>query len=97
MIAGQCKLRALFLDEEVVQFGLLWELIAQSDAVVVDTEADEELPFLLGLRQSRNILDIVVADGARLAPYGFPGFVEGGGLLALQGEAIEEVGLAHAT
>ena len=97
VVAGEGELRALLLDEEVVQVGLLRELVAQADAVVEDAEADEELPFLLGLRQGRNILDVVVADGARFAPYRLPGFVEGGGLLALQGEAVEEVGLAHAT
>ena len=97
MVAGEGELRALLLDEEVVQVGLLRELVAQADAVVEDAEADEELPFLLRLRQGRNILDVVVAYGARFAPYGFPGLVEGGGLLALQGEAIEEIGLAHAT
>ena len=97
VIAGQCKLRALFLDEEVVQFGLLRELIAQADAVVVDTEADENLPFLLGLRKCGNILVVVVANGTGLAPHGLPRLIESGGLLVLQGETIEEVGFAKAT
>ena len=35
----------------------------------------------------------MVADVLVLAPYGLPGFIEGGGLFALQCEAVHEVGL----
>ena len=42
MIAGHGKLCQLLLDQEIVQFLLLRELIAQSDAVVIDAEADDD-------------------------------------------------------
>ena len=48
------------------------------------------------LRQSRNILVIMVADGGRLTPYGTPGLIEGRGLLLDQLKAIHQVALLHA-
>ena len=46
MVACHRKLRVLILDEEVVQLFLLRELIAESDAVVIDTKTDDHLTDL---------------------------------------------------
>ena len=48
------------------------------------------------LQQSRNILYIVIADVAGLAPDGLPRLVEGGGFLLDKGEVVHQVALVHA-
>ena len=83
----------LVLDEEVVEFLLLWELIAQAHSVVVDAEADGDMPLGGILQQVDGQFVVMVADGGRLAPHGFPGLVEGAGLRVGHREAIHQVGL----
>ena len=80
-------------DEEIVEFVLLGELIAQSHAVVVDTETDGDAPVGSLLEQVDSQLVVVVADGGGLTPYGFPRLVEGAGLRVGHGEAFHQVGL----
>ena len=41
MVASHRKLTHLLLDQEVVQILLLGELITESDAIVIDTETDQ--------------------------------------------------------
>ena len=41
MIASHGKLRVLVFDDEIVEEPLLWELIAETDTVVIDAEADQ--------------------------------------------------------
>ena len=40
VVARHGKLRVLCLHDEIVEILLLWELVAETDAVVVDTEAE---------------------------------------------------------
>ena len=95
VVASHCKLRALLLDEEVVQPLLLGELIAESDTIVVHSEADHDGARLPLLRQRGRILVIVVANVARLAPYGLPRLVERAGALARQREVAHQVVLVQ--
>ena len=41
MVACHRKLRALLFNEEIVKLWLLWELIAETDTVVINTEANQ--------------------------------------------------------
>ena len=43
MVARHCKLGVLFLHYDIVELGLLRKLIAQSHAVVVDTETNADV------------------------------------------------------
>ena len=52
MVACHRKLRALFLDDEVVELGLLWELVAEPDAIVVDAETDHDGAYVWDQGQS---------------------------------------------
>ena len=95
MIARHGKLRVLFLDEEVVQRLLLGELIAQSHAIVVDPEANDDIA--MGSRLVKIYLQFIVliAYGGRLTPHGFPRFIEGRRLGVGNLEAVHQVGFLH--
>ena len=95
VVAGHGKLRMLLLDDKIVQLRLLRELIAESHAVVVDTETDDDVASAGRLAEVYLQLVVVVADGSRLAPYRLPCLVEssrpGAGLL----KTVHEAGLFH--
>ena len=65
MVASHGKLRVLLLDEEIVQFLLLRELIAQADAVVIHAEADDDGAVALKERPA----PLVLALGSHLAVF----------------------------
>ena len=95
MIASHRKLRALFLDDEIVQLLLLGELITESDTIVVDTETDDNLTFGGRLKQSGSKLVVVVTDGGCLTPYGFPGLIERRGLFLFDLKTIHQISLVR--
>ena len=96
VVASHGKLRMLLFDDKIVQFGLLRELIAESHAVVIDTETDDDVASAGRLAEVYLQLVVVVADGSRLAPYRLPCLVEssrpGAGLL----KTVHEAGFPHA-
>ena len=42
MVTRESKLAAFFFNQEVIQLWLLRKLIAETDAVVIDTETDQD-------------------------------------------------------
>ena len=76
VVARHGKLRVLFLNDEIVEIRLLWEFIAQSHAVVVDTESEDDVSVGSLLIKVHSHLVVVVADRRRFSPYGFPRLVE---------------------
>ena len=91
MVTREGELGALLLDDEVIQLtSLLWELIAQADALVIYTEAEVHHTPRLLLDETHQQLLIVIADGLILAPDRRPGLVKGRGLLPRLREALEE-------
>ena len=76
MVASERKFRSFLLDNEVVQRVLLWKFIAQSDAVVIDAETNDDVPFFLRLRQRDSVFVVVVSNRFGFAPHGFPRLVE---------------------
>ena len=82
----------------------LRELVAEAESVVVEAEADnhycglvDTLAFVVEvvvLHQRDGEFVVVVADVGFLAPYGMPGFVEGGALHMAHAEAGSEVTFA---
>ncbi len=77
---GERELGQLVVDDEFLGGGLLGELVAETDAVVVDTEHHVEGAVRCdGLGQRRAQLVVVVADVAVLAPGLFPGLIEAAG------------------
>ena len=71
MVASHGKLRMFFFNEEIVQFLLLRELIAQSDTVIIHTEADDDRAMtlierpapLFGILGSHLAVSILVVQG----------------------------------
>ena len=96
MVASHGKLGMLFLDDEVVQVLRQGELIAETEAIVVETEADLHIALLSLLMQRYQQLIVMVADVAGLPPYGLPRLIEGTRLLTSERKTALEVGLAGA-
>ena len=91
MVTREGELGALLLDDEVIQLtSLLWELIAQTDALVIYTEAEVHHTPRLLLDEIHQQLLVVIADGLILTPDRRPGLVKGRGLLPHLREALEE-------
>ena len=95
MIARHGKLRVLFLNEEVVQRLLLGELIAQSHAIVVDPEANDDIAMGSQLVKIYLQFIVLIAYGGRLTPHGFPRFIEGRRLGVGNLETVHQVGFLH--
>ena len=92
MVAGHCELGVLFFYEKVVQVFLLRELISEADAVVVDPEAQRDIPVCRSLIEVYGKLVVVVAYGGSLSPHWCPRLVEGRCLGVFHGEAVHQVG-----
>ena len=93
MIAGHRKLCTLLLNQEVVQFFLLWKLVTESDTIVVHTETDKYLALSRWLIQGYCQLVVVVANVLGLAPYRLPGFIEGRCFFLGNSKTVHQVGL----
>ena len=93
VVARHGELGVFLLDEEVVEGLLLGELIAQSHAVVINPEADDDVTVCGLLSQVHLQFVVVIANGGRFAPYGFPSLVKSGGLRVCHLETIHQVGL----
>lgn len=64
------------------------ELVAESEAVVEEAEAEcEEALGLVGAEVQGELAE-VVADGGVFAPYGLPGAVDGDGVDGLDAESV---------
>ena len=96
VVTGEGELCHLLLDHEVAEVLLIRELVAESETVVIETEADGHLLVGRGLHEVHEELVVVVADLCLLTPYGLPGLVEGSSLHTLHSEAVME-GVARLT
>ena len=94
VVGGHGKLRVFLLDGEVVEVLRQRELVAETQSVVIKTETEVEPALLQGLAKTDEKLVVVVADVARLAPYGLPGFVKGRSLHAGNTESAHQIGHA---
>ena len=68
----------LFLDDEIVQFRLLGELVSESQSVVEQSEAYADIAIVFGLVERDLQFVVVVPYFALFSPYGPPGLIEGG-------------------
>src|SRR5690606_7079288 len=69
---------------------LLGELVAEAEAIVEQTKADDHGAAGLLLREMHCQLVVVVADGAALAPYRLPSLIHAVPLGVCQAEAVVE-------
>ena len=60
----------LLLDDKVSEVGLLRELITEAQAIVINTEPDDDVSVQIGLIERDSHLVIVIADAAFLAHTG---------------------------
>ena len=93
VVAGHSKLSMFLLDNEVVELLLQGELIAESESVVEDAEADEYLAALGRLVESDSQFVVVVADFGHFAPYRAPRLVETAFLHFTHAETIHQSGI----
>ena len=93
VVAGHGKLGVLLLDDKIVQLVLLWKLIAQSHAIVVHPETDDDVALGGRLVEHNFQFVIVVADGGGFTPYGSPCLVKRGGVGSRYLETVHQVGL----
>ena len=95
MIARECELRQLFLNHEVGEGILHGEFIAESQTVVVESEADVHgyrflvLPCRMLCHLHQQFV-VMIKDLGFLTPYGLPGLVEGAGGSASQREIFRQ-------
>ena len=75
MIASHRKLCHLLTNQEIVEFLLLWEMIAEPDTLVVDAELDEYLTRRGILFQCRDKTVVTVTDSLGLSPHGLPSLI----------------------
>ena len=88
MVARHGEFGALLPQDEVRELRLLWELVAESEPVVVEPETDEQQAPLLFERYGEFV--VVVADRGRFTPDGFPGLVERAAFGAALGETLQQ-------
>ena len=93
VVACHGKLGVLLLDDKVVEHILLRKFVAQTHAVVVDTEADDDVARSGGLVEGHLQLVVVVAYGGGLAPYRGPCLVKRRGLRARHLESVHQIRL----
>ena len=79
--ARQRELGQLGVDLRLLHAGLLWELVAEADAVVIDAEHHVKVALVVAagaglLGEAGAQLVVVIAGEAALAPRLLPGFVE---------------------
>ena len=91
VVAREGKLGQLVGYDEVGEFFLLGELIAEAESVVEKTEADVHEPIVLRLFETHEQFVVVVANAALLAQHGLPSLVEAVVFVAHQLEAAEAV------
>ena len=87
VVARHGKLGEFLLNHEIGKTALLGELIAEAEAIVVETEADVHQVARALLLHTHEELVVVVADGRLFAPHGVPGLVEGVGQHLFHDEA----------
>ena len=92
MVAGHRKLCMLLFYNEIVEFVLLRELVAQAHAVVVHAETYDDVALCGWLVESNGHLLVVVAYGCGLSPYRFPRLVERRRVGLHYGETVHKVG-----
>ena len=91
MVACHGKLRVLFLDDEIVQVFLLGEFIAESQTIIEQAEADDDVTVVLGLVECYLQLIVVVADDAFFSPDRTPGLIHRRGTRVVYGESAHQV------
>ena len=88
MVTVHGKLRMFFLDNKVIQCLLLGKFITESQAVVEQTETDNDGTVIHGLIQVDCQFVIVIADFFFFSPHRLPGFIEGSRLGVLYFETV---------
>ena len=92
MVGCHGKLGVFLLDDDVVEVVVSWQFVTEADAFVIDTEADDYLPFECRLADGDSHLVVVVADVFVLAPYGLPCLVERALLHTFHPESFHQAG-----
>ena len=90
MISRHRKFGVFVFDNEVNEVLLLWEFVAEPEAIVVKAKADADSPVVLRLMERHGQLVVMVADGANLAPDGLPSLVESSCLRLLELETFAQ-------
>ena len=91
VVARHGKFRQLVGHDKVGEFFLIGELIAETESVVEETEADVQEPIVLRLFETHEQFVVVVANAALLAQHGLPSLVEAVVFVAHQFETAEAV------
>ena len=90
MVTSKGELSQLLLDHEIAEVLLVWELITESETVIVETETESHLSVSRSLDEVHNKLVVVVADLSFLTPYRLPSLVESRSLCAFHCESVVE-------
>ena len=90
MITCECKLSHLLLDHEVAELALIWELVTESETIVIEAETDSHLSVCRSLDEVYEKLVVMVADLCLLTPHWFPCLVKCRSLYAFEGESVIE-------
>ena len=92
MVVSEIELRGLTLQSEIVHIVLKRQFIAEAEAVVEYSDAENHLPVrIIGLELYGQFL-VVVTDFGIFAPHGFPYRVGGSGVDTDNGKTLCEVG-----
>ena len=91
VVARHGKFRQLVGHDKVGEFFLIGELIAETESVVEEAEADVHETIVLRLFETHEQFVVVVANTALLAQHGLPSLVEAVVFVAHQFETAEAV------
>ena len=95
MVACHDKLGVFFLNDEIVERFLLWELIAQTHTIIIYAEANDDVTVGRSLIQVYLHFVIIVANGSSLTPYRLPCLIKRRGLASCFGESVHQIGFRH--
>ena len=93
MITRHSKLGMFFFDNEIDQFLLAWELVAQAQTIVVNSKANVHISVGLWLPEFYQQFVVVIANVFYFSPYRLPYFVERGGRGLYDLKTIHKIGL----
>ena len=90
VVAGHRELSMFFLDDEIIQVLLQGELVTETQTIVEQAEADDDVPILCLLVECNSQFVVVVADLLHFAPHRLPCFIKGRSLGVCQCETVHQ-------